>query len=104
MPSPNLVLLRLGIVLFIAPLPTGELFWPWKLSALTGRAIGALELVTLARFAMDKYPDGQAVLDWSDPILWAYILFLISVVAVGLKGWITARQGAEYTLFLKLLE
>ena len=31
----------LGIALFIAPVATGELFWPWKVTALTGRAIGA---------------------------------------------------------------
>jgi hypothetical protein len=120
---------RLGIGLFVAPVQAGELFWPWKLTALTGRAIGAwligigtaaahiayekdwwrgevgalafwvfgaLELVTLARFATDRYQvDGEPVLDWSDPILWAYLLFLISIVAVGLKGWITARRGSK---------
>ncbi|MGB3713673.1 MAG: hypothetical protein WA996_04510, partial [Candidatus Promineifilaceae bacterium] len=36
-----LIMVGLGIALFIAPVPTGELFWPWHLSALTGRAIGA---------------------------------------------------------------
>jgi hypothetical protein len=125
-----LLLLGLGIALFIAPVQTGELIWPWKLSALTGRAIGAwligigtaaahmtyendwwrveigalaywvfgaLELVTLARFATDRYPDGQPVLDWNDPRPWIYMLFLFSVVAVGLKGWIAARKGSHIT-------
>jgi hypothetical protein len=122
-------MIGLGIGLFVAPVQAGELFWPWKLTALTGRAIGAwligigtaaahiayekdwwrgevgalafwvfgaLELVTLARFATDRYQvEGEPVLDWSDPILWAYLLFLISIVAVGLKGWITARRGSK---------
>ena len=35
------LMIVLGISLFIAPVQTGELLWPWKLSALTGRAIGA---------------------------------------------------------------
>ena len=35
------IMIVLGIALFIAPVQTGELLWPWKLSALTGRAIGA---------------------------------------------------------------
>jgi hypothetical protein len=123
-----LVMIGLGIALFIAPGPIGELFWPWKLSALTGRAIGAwligigtaaahmgyekdwwrveagalsfwvfgaLQLVTLVRFATDRNPEGELVLDWSDPLTWIYLLFLIGVVAVGLKGWITARKGGE---------
>ena len=123
-----LIMVGLGITLFIAPVATGELLWPWKVTALTGRAIGAwlvgigtgagqmanekdwwrvevgalafwvfgaLQLLTLARFASDVNPDdGEAVLDWSDPILWGYLLFLIGVVAVGLKGWIAARKAA----------
>ena len=35
------VMVLLGIALFVAPAVTAEVFWPWQLSALTGRAIGA---------------------------------------------------------------
>ena len=31
----------LGIALFVAPAQTAELFWPWLLTPLTGRAVGA---------------------------------------------------------------
>jgi hypothetical protein len=126
-----LVMIGLGAALFLAPVETGELFWPWKVTALTGRAIGAwlvglgtgaahmvfekdwwrvevgalalwvfgaLEIVALARFATDVYPaDGEPVLDWSDLRLWVYLLFLIGIVVVGLKGWITARKGSWET-------
>jgi hypothetical protein len=120
------LMIVLGVSLFIAPAHTGELLWPWKLSALTGRAIGAwligigtaarhmayendwwrveasalafwvfgaLQLFTLARFASDRNPsDGELVLDWNDPRLWFYVLFLVVVVVVGLKGWLNGRE------------
>ena len=123
-----LVMVGLGIALFIAPVQTGELLWPWQLSALTGRAIsawllglgtgaaqmayehdwwraelgalalwvtGLLQIVTLARFAGDTNPAGESVLDWGDPLLWAYVLFLISLLVVGFYGWITARRDGS---------
>jgi hypothetical protein len=35
------VMVLLGIALFVAPTPLASLIWPWQLTALTGRAIGA---------------------------------------------------------------
>ena len=70
-------------------------WWRVEVGALAFWVFGALELLTLARFATDVSPvDGEAVLNWSDPMLWGYLLLLISVVAVGLKGWIVARRAA----------
>jgi hypothetical protein len=119
-----LVMIGLGAALLIMPVQTGELFWPWQLSALTGRAIGAwlvglgtgaaqmsyegdwwraelgalaawvfglLEIATLVRFATDTNAAGEDVLDWGDPRLWAYVIFLVSLLTVGLYGWITSR-------------
>jgi hypothetical protein len=110
------VMLVLGGVLLVAPqvmIP----HWPWMLTALTGRAIGAwllglgvaaaqtvwendfqrsqmvsqssiafgvLELIALAR-----YP---GALDWSGAGSWLYLLFLVSIAAVGLYGWLAGRR------------
>jgi hypothetical protein len=35
------IMILLGIALFVMPKPTAELIWPWTLTPLTGRAIGA---------------------------------------------------------------
>ena len=110
------VLLALGAALFLLP-QTAAPLWPWMLTPLTGRAIGAwllalgvaaahlswendverghvampgyavlggLELVALAR-----YP---GALDWGEPRAWVYLLFLLSVLAVGLYGWRAASS------------
>jgi hypothetical protein len=37
----SVLMVLLGIALFVAPVRIAEMFWPWQLSALTGRAIGA---------------------------------------------------------------
>jgi hypothetical protein len=98
-----LLMLGLGLALFIAPEQTGSIFWPWNLSALTGRAIGAwligigttaahmayekdwwrvevgalsdwvfgaMQLITVVRFASDRNSaTSELVLDWKDPLL-----------------------------------
>jgi hypothetical protein len=112
------VLLIFGAALFVAPQVMAPL-WPWMLTPLTGRAVaawlvalgvaaahltwendwdlgrvampayatlGGLQLVTLAR-----YPGG---LDWSGPQAWLYLLFVLSVLAVGLFGWWRSRMRA----------
>jgi hypothetical protein len=51
------VMVLLGIALFLFPKPTGELFWPWQLTPLTGRAIGAWLLgvgVAAGHFAWER--------------------------------------------------
>jgi hypothetical protein len=111
-------LLGLGIPLFIAPTALLGL-WPWMLTPLTARATAAwlvglgvgattvvwendrdrarvamaayaalavLELIALARYA--------GTVSWSDPRLLVYLLFLLSALAIGLTGWLTARRPA----------
>lgn len=111
------VMLALGLGLFLAPLTIGTI-WPWKLTALTGRAIGAwllglgvgaaqvvwendwwrvpaaaagytvfavLELLAVLRFG--------AAIDWGKVGGWLYLLFLLSVLFVGIYGWREVRQA-----------
>lgn len=113
------LLLPFGAALFVAPLAAAPL-WPWMLTPLTGRAVGAwllglgvaaahmarendlrrdrvalaayallgvLELLALARYA--------GALDWAAPRAWVYLLFLVSVLAVGLAGWRAAASAAR---------
>lgn len=108
-------MLAVGAALFVAPLVAGVL-WPWELTPLTGRAVGAwliglgvaaahaawerdwrrvlpasamfavfgvLELVVLFRFL------GEVA--WSGAQAWVYLLFLLSMLAVGLYGLYAAR-------------
>ena len=108
-------MLAVGAALFVAPLVAGVL-WPWELTPLTGRAVGAwliglgvaaahaawerdwrrvlpasamfavfgvLELVVLFRFLRE--------VAWSGAQAWVYLLFLLSMLAVGLYGLYAAR-------------
>ncbi len=100
-----------GLALFVVPDVTRPL-WPWSLTTLTARAIGAwfiaiaillfhavregdlarirpvgggltlfglIELIALAR-----YPGEMA---WSAPGAWLYLLFLASLLPLGLYAW-----------------
>ena len=113
------LLLLFGAALFLAP-QTAAPLWPWMLTPLTGRAVGAwllglgiaaaqmgwendwqrgrvamaaytllgvLELLALARYA--------GALDWSEPRAWVYLLFLVSVLAVGGYGSRAAARVAR---------
>lgn len=104
------VMLPIGAGLFFLPLTVAPI-WPWGLTALTGRAIGAwlvsigviaahaayendwrrlrsfavsyttlavLQLLALLRFGGE--------IDWAGPGGWLYLLFLLSIGAVGLTG------------------
>ena len=115
------ILLVFGGGLFLMPQVTASL-WPWMLTPLTGRAVGAwllalgfaaahlnwendwersrvamvgyaalggLELVALARYA--------GALDWSGAGAWVYLLFLLSVLAVGLYGSRADQRVRERT-------
>ena len=110
-------MLVVGVALFVAP-SSAIILWPWELTPLTGRAVGAwliglgvaaahmawerdwrrvlpvstmfavfgaLELVVLLRFL-----GGVA---WSGARAWIYLLFLLSMLAVGLYGLYAARTG-----------
>lgn len=47
--------------------------------------LAALELVGLAR-----YP---RTIDWTRPGGWIYLAFLVSILAVGLAGWLATRPA-----------
>jgi len=103
-------MLALGAALLVAPVQVARL-WPWPLTALTGRAVGAwlvglgiiaaqswhadrrevvavvfpavvvyaaLQLVVLAGFAGSMH--------WDQAPAWCYLLFLASLLAVGVAG------------------
>lgn len=105
------IMVPLGVALLLAP-QTFSSAWPWALTPLTARAIGvwllslgvaaahsmwendwqrvqvatvsymvygALQLLALARYAQE--------LDWYQPISWAYLLFMVSILVIGLYGW-----------------
>src|SRR4051794_34439886 len=110
------VMLLLGGVLLIAPqalIPR----WPWLLTALTGRAIGAwliglgvaaaqvirendfersqmvsqssIAFGVLQLVALARYP---GTFDWSRVGSWLYLLFVLSIAVVGLYGWLAGRR------------
>ncbi len=100
-----------GLALLIAPTATLP-FWPWTLTPLTARAIGAwftaLAVVSfhavrendLARIrpvgggftvfsilelvALARYP---GTMNWNAPGAWIYVAFLLSLVPIGLYAW-----------------
>jgi hypothetical protein len=102
------MLLLAGLALLVAPSSTADAIWPWELTPLTGRAIGAW-LVALAivlvhavlendwrripvapvtygavgilqLVVVARYADD---LDWSDARTWIYGLFFASVAVAG---------------------
>lgn len=105
------VLVPIGIALLIAPTVVVP-WWPWTLTPLTGRAIGAWLLglgiaaaqavgendwrrihpatmsytvfAVLELAALGRYPNELA---WETPGSWIYLLFLASALGIGLLGW-----------------
>jgi hypothetical protein len=114
-----IVMLSLGFALFHVPVPTLSL-WPWMLTPLTSRAIGAwlfgfglaaahatvendwgrvavathtyVWLGILEVIALLRYPTS---LDWGRPAALMYIVFLASVLFVGIYGWVTTTRMAH---------
>lgn len=111
------IMLWLGLLML--PIPEiGIAIWPWTLSALTSRAIGAwmlglgiaaVHLVlendfyrvrpvlvssvvfgVLEFIALARYPD---VMDYSSPKTWLYLLFLLTILIVGSLGLLASRQA-----------
>ncbi len=110
------VMLIVGVALFASPATTISI-WPWKLTILTGRAIGAwLLAVGVAAFhairendllrirplgggftviailemvALLRYP---AALSWTITSSWVYLVFLVSVLLVGLFSLLSKRK------------
>lgn len=112
------VLFALGAALYAAPTDAASL-WPWPLTPLTGRAVGAwllgtgfiaahvaienarervdVAMLSYATFgalqlvAVARYPGTP---DWSTLGALAYLGFLAAMTAVGLCGWLM-RGGAQ---------
>jgi hypothetical protein len=101
------LLLTIGVALFISPMRTAS-WWPWMLTPLTGRAIGAwciglgvaaaqarwendVRRVQPAAFAFVAFGALQFVsllrhggdVDWGRAPAWIYVAFLISAVVIG---------------------
>jgi hypothetical protein len=107
----GVVLFGVGVALFLTP-QIAVLVWPWKLTALTARAIAAW-LIALGvgaaqavyendfarlRVAMISYTFFGLLeflalaryfssLDWMAAQSWVYMAFLVSVLVVGVRGW-----------------
>lgn len=104
------VMVGTGVALFVAPQLVATI-WPWKLTPLTGRAIGAwligvgifavhmawenefsrvragmisyTAFAALELLAMRRYPSD---LNWGNLGAWLYILLIVSVMLVGVYG------------------
>ncbi|GAB4189245.1 MAG: hypothetical protein OHK0022_01430 [Roseiflexaceae bacterium] len=111
------VMLLLGVALMLAPLAAAPL-WPWQLTALTARAIGAwliglgiaaaqaawegdlgrarVMLISAVLFsvlqliALARYP---AAFAWTSPQGVLYLVFLVDLLVVGGYGWYAARSA-----------
>jgi hypothetical protein len=112
----GIVMLILGVALMTVPTRVAGL-WPWPLVALTGRAIGAW-LIGLGVIAVQSwYVDRRASLaiifpavslfavlqlavlgafgnsmHWGRAPVWCYLLFIASMLAVGVTGMVTTRR------------
>ena len=110
------VMIALGVALLLAP-RTAAVLWPWMLTPLTARAVGAwlaglgvaaaaawwendfvrarvgfityALLAALQFVALVRFP---GALDWSLPGSWLYVVFLLSIFVVGAYGWSSARR------------
>src|SRR5690606_38675508 len=82
----GLVFAAVGLALLIAPVRTAAI-WPWELTALTGRAIGAwvIGLATAAGYAL--YEDS---LDRLRPAAYSFLAFGL------LQGWALARYPDDF--------
>jgi hypothetical protein len=111
--------LLVGIVVFVAPQSIAPV-WPWAITPLTGRAIGAWFAsigVTTALIAWENDPKrvGAALaglltmgileiiavlrysgsIDWAKPTAWVYVVFFISILLVGAVGVVRALQAKK---------
>ena len=112
------LLLPVGVALLVAPEFASQI-WPWSLTPLTGRAIGAwlvglgiaavhalrendwkriqpatmsyVVFAGLELVAVARYPGEVA---WDAPAAWIYLLFLLSALVVGVHGWWQATRSA----------
>jgi hypothetical protein len=112
----GIIMMVTGLILLLLP-STANTFWPWALTPLTSRAIGAwligIAVLTLHmtwendhqrnRIAYVSYAllgILQAAslvryineVNWSMFGSWIYLLFVISIIATGLYGWKASRK------------
>ena len=105
-----------GATLFVAPLTTASV-WPWTLTPLTGRAVGAwllglgvaaghmlwendreraraglLAYACLAALQFVALARYQGTVDWGGARTWVYVVFLASLLATGLSA-LTKAHG-----------
>ncbi|OLC27590.1 MAG: hypothetical protein AUI42_02815 [Actinobacteria bacterium 13_1_40CM_2_65_8] len=111
------IMLLAGAALLLDPAIASWL-WPWKLTALTGRAVGAwligfgvaalqatvegdfdrirIGLVTyvslgaLQLLALARY---LSALQWARPVSWIYVGFLLSILGLGLVGLVLSTRS-----------
>jgi hypothetical protein len=113
------VALIVGVALFVAPSAADDL-WPWTLTPLTSRAVGAWLLALAAGLASTLYerdwrrirvavptfaamPVFQAIalarysdtVDWSSASLWWYLAYLASLLALGVFGLVRVAATRE---------
>jgi hypothetical protein len=112
----GLLMLVTGLILFLFP-ATASTFWPWALTPLTSRAIGAW-LIGIGVIALHMMWENdhqrnrigyisyaalgilQAVslvryageVNWSTTSSWIYLIFVISIIPTGLYGWKASRH------------
>jgi hypothetical protein len=113
------VVLVVGLALFVAPSTSDDL-WPWTLTPLTSRAVGAWLLALAAGLASTLYerdwrrirvavptfaamPVFQAIalaryshtVDWSSTSLWLYLAYLASLLGLGVFGLFRVASTRE---------
>lgn len=116
-----LCMLALGSALFIAPQSAIRL-WPWPLTLLTGRAVGAWLLglgVAAGHGALERTWDRSRIahagnlaagglqlivlarftgaIDWTKPGGWIYLGFLVAMLGLGAYGLAMGRRAAPRT-------
>lgn len=112
------IMIGLGLAMFLAPEPFAGL-WPWTLTPLTARAVGAWliglgfavahaawendwELIRICMVG-DIVAGGlqllvlarfAGTLQWAAPNVWVYLVFLLAMVAIGTYGVYATRRFA----------
>jgi hypothetical protein len=118
------IVLVIGTALIVAP-STSDSLWPWQLTPLTSRAVGAWLLALAAGLAVTLFERDWArirvaavtftagpllqfvalarfsdTVNWNSAGIWAYLVFLAGILLLGLYGlprsFAAARQGMAF--------
>ncbi len=112
------IMVALGAALFIDPQGTGSV-WPWMLTPLTGQIVGAwlvglgvgaahvvwendwgrilaaaVSYTFFGAFLILALAGNTGAVDWGGARAWVYLLFLLSLLSVGLYAWRGARRAS----------